>query len=593
MKRFNYIKSLQGRINISLLCIVGIAVVSFMVISIRQTSQTVQNLSEEYTTQLIDMVNDSIESYIGNMENMADIIINNSDVRNYLFAVTDVKTLGVYRTQASEHIKTLKDSRSDICNIGVIGEDGRHLINDRTIYKNPYAKLEQTEWYNKALEGEMVLTSSHVQNIVSDEYTWVVTLSHCIENLVDKGHDAVFFVDLNYRSISNLCEEINLGNKGYVYILDREGDLVYHPKQQLIYSGLWTEEIDAIKSATSNAFYSKDGTKLYTISKSDITGWTVVGVSYMEELLENNQEMREMYYMMAVALFAVAMLLSLLLLDMITLPLQKLRNAMKKVEEGDLELQIEEPGTGDEIDDLFHSFQVMITEIKQLIKKNTEEQRLKRKSELNALQAQINPHFLYNTLDSIIWMAEGGETKDVVRMTSALAKLLRKSISNRQEMVSLSEEIDYTNSYLLIQKMRYKDKLNYSIDVDSSILQMEVVKLIIQPLVENAIYHGIKYREDNQGYIKIKGYYQDDAVVIKVIDNGVGMTQEQLEHIFDERVIDTKKNGVGVLNVHQRIQLYYGEEYGLSYVSQPNEGTEVTIHLPDTTFFSEYERKGN
>ena len=246
-------------------------------------------------------------------------------------------------------------------------------------------------------------------------------------------------------------------------------------------------------------------------------------------------------------------------------------------------MEIKEPDSADEIADLVQSFKRMLAEIRQLIDRNVREQREKRKSELNALQAQINPHFLYNTLDSIIWMAEDGNTKDVVLMTSSLARLLRRSISNKNEIVTLREEVEYTQSYLVIQKMRYKDKLEYAFDLDERVLGIEIVKLLIQPLVENAIYHGLKYKEDGKGMLAVSVAKEQDDIVIRVMDNGVGMTKEQLDHIFDERVIDHKRNGVGVLNVHRRIQLHYGPEYGLSFESQEGLGTTATIRIPYRT----------
>ena len=375
-----------------------------------------------------------------------------------------------------------------------------------------------------------------------------------------------------------LCEKTNLGTKGYVFIMDEEGNLIYHPRQRLIYSGLWEEEFTADK-ANGGVVFSEDGQKLYTVSWSEVTGWTMVGVTYLDEMMSRTDRLRNLFYLMAIVLVGVALTLSIFLTDMITMPLRRLRGTMKVVENGNFDVEVEEPDTGDEISDLFRSFRNMILKIRELVEQNTAEQREKRKSELNALQAQINPHFLYNTLDSIIWMAEAGDRKNVVLMTSALAKLLRKSISNRNEMVTLEEEIEYTRSYLIIQKMRYVDKLEYEMDVESAILQMEVVKLIVQPLVENAIYHGIKYKE-GKGLVRIEGGFGEDQVVLRIIDNGVGMTKTQLAHVFDERETDTRRNGVGVLNVHRRIRLHYGGEYGLSFESAEGEGTTVSIHLP-------------
>ena len=572
-------KSLSGRINLSFLLIVAIAVVSFMVVSINRSSRAIQDASVEYTLQLIKMVNEKIEFYIENMENISHIVINNSDVRNYLSMDSEQK---VYAQKVEEQFQTLKETRDDIYNIGIIGINGRYLINNFDTQLNSFANLERMNWYSKSLHGEEVITSSHVQNIVSDEYSWVVTMSKAIRNPLTNEVLGVFFVDLNYRSISNLGEDINLGLKGYVFMIDEAGDIVYHPKQQLLYSGLWEEEMDSILNAKTDVLTSADGNKLYTLSKSEVTGWRVVGVTYLDEMLSGTDEIINMYYLLAIVLIIVAMFLAVLLTNKITLPLRRLENSMKAVEEGNFEVEIASPEVRDEIGNLIFSFQIMIRKIKQLIENNNREQEEKRKSELNALQAQINPHFLYNTLDSIIWMAEDGNTKDVVLMTSALAKLLRKSISNKHELVTIAEEIEYTKSYLTIQKMRYKDKLKYSIDVDPAIENKEIIKLIIQPLVENAIYHGIKYKE-GMGTIFIEAGYHDKGILIRVIDDGQGMSEEQLRHIYDEREIDTKKNSVGVLNVHRRIQLYYGSEYGIGFVSNIGVGTIASIYLPDQT----------
>ncbi len=221
----------------------------------------------------------------------------------------------------------------------------------------------------------------------------------------------------------------------------------------------------------------------------------------------------------------------------------------------------------------------MTSQIRQLMEQNIYEQEQKRQSELKALRSQINPHFLYNTLDSIIWMAEGGKNKEVVRMTAALARLLRQSISNDNELISIEKEIDYAGSYLTIQKMRYRDKLEYEIEVDEEIKHKEIINLILQPLVENAIYHGIKYR-GSKGLVRITGRGEGDKIILTVSDNGIGMDETALEEIFDRSKAREGNNGVGVYNVQTRIQLYYGTEYGLHFESRLGEGTQVTVTIP-------------
>ena len=252
---------------------------------------------------------------------------------------------------------------------------------------------------------------------------------------------------------------------------------------------------------------------------------------------------------------------------------------MKEVEKGNFAHVALEVRDNNEIGRLSRNFNTMTEEIQKLMKQSEEEQKAKRKYELKVLQAQINPHFLYNTLDSIIWMAEWGKNQEVVKMTSSLALLLRKSISNEREVVTIEEEIDYTKAYLTIQKMRYKDKLEYEIETEPDILQEDTVKLVLQPLVENAIYHGIKYKE-GKGLIKIQGFRENGDIVLQVRDDGKGMDRETLEHIFEKHVRDTKSNGVGVQNVHERIRLFYGTGYGLSFESEPDKGTLAVIRLP-------------
>ncbi len=385
-------------------------------------------------------------------------------------------------------------------------------------------------WVRQAYErrGITIISSSHVQNLVDGKYEWVITLGKALQNKISRELEGIFFVDLNYSSISELCSGISFGSKGYIYILDSNGNLIYHPQQQLLYSGLKEERIQEVLESKESSFVTEDG-KLYSISKSRETGWTVVGVAYKEELLKNRDETSRIYLISAMLILLASLGLAYVL--------------------------------------------------SYLMEQNVEEQRQKRKSELRALQAQINPHFLYNTLDSIIWMAEWGKTKEVVLMTSSLAKLLRQSISNQNELVSVSEEVEYTRSYLIIQKMRYKDKLEYEIEVSPEVLGMKIPKLVLQPLVENAIYHGIKYKE-GKGIVRIEGEITSKDMILKITDDGIGIPDEQLAKIFEKRETDIRKNGVGVLNVHERIQLYYGKDYGLRFYSVPGEGTSVEVHIP-------------
>ncbi|MBC7959561.1 MAG: sensor histidine kinase, partial [Vallitaleaceae bacterium] len=260
-------------------------------------------------------------------------------------------------------------------------------------------------------------------------------------------------------------------------------------------------------------------------------------------------------------------------------PIKDILKSMNQFRNGDLDARIEIQ-QNNEISQIAKEFNAMTIQIKTLIKENKEVEKTKRKTELKALQDQINPHFLYNTLDSIVWMSEVGNNKDVVTMTSSLAKLFRISISKGNQFITVAEELEHIKSYLTIQKIRYGNKLEYSLEVDETLLKNRIVKIIIQPIVENAIYHGIK-NMPGTGTIVIKVAREKEGMSITVSDDGVGMTQEQIDKIL-RKVYNKEKDsqGVGISNVVERIKLNYGEEYGLQFMSEPYGGTQVKILLP-------------
>ena len=572
--------SIRSAILSSYFIVVMIALAVFALVALRYTEKTVLENAEEYSIQLIEQVNSDIDSYMDYLHNISVLIASDGDVQDYLFRnhMTDLERTDRFK-RITTQFATIMDTRDDIVNIGIIGDE-RYIINSGYYKMNENVVLDELDWVQETRnkKGVTVISSSHVQNLVDGKYEWVITLAKSLSKKGNPDIKGLFFVDLNYSSISELCSKISFGSKGYIYILDGDGNLIYHPQQQLLYSGLKQEKIQEVLQCKENTFVTDDG-KLYSISTSKETGWTVVGVAYTEELLKNSDETIRIYFISAILILMAAFVLAYVLSYGITKPIKVLGDSMKEVEKGNFDNAALEVQGQNEIARLSTTFNIMTTEIKHLMEQNVEQQRQKRKSELKALQAQINPHFLYNTLDSIIWMAEWGKTKEVVLMTSSLAKLLRQSISNQNELVRVEEEVEYTKSYLTIQKMRYKDKLGYEVLVSPEVLGRKIPKLVLQPLVENAIYHGIKYKE-GKGNVTIEGVREGNDMILKVSDDGVGMNAEQLGKIFEKRETDTRKNGVGVLNVHERIQLYYGAEYGLRFYSEEMKGTRVEVRIP-------------
>ena len=582
-RMFGKFKSIQSTMLVSFSALMVLAMLVFMVIAMRYTSGTIYENSINYMSQIIQQVNYDIDTYIEYMENISSVIAKSSDVPRYLF---DQNQTEAEREAEKERIltqfQTIMESRDDIYNVAAVAKNGRYIINQGDDELTGYVDIESLDWYQAAIESKsgIAVSSSHVQNAIQSSYKWVITLSRALVNNQTGEREGLFFVDLNYSAISDLCNNNSLEEKGYIFVLDAEGNIVYHPKQQLMYGGLKTENIDAIMECREDSLIIDEGgdSKLYTMSKSKRTGWTVVGAAYTSELLKNNEQAQMWYLLVASILLLAVIGISSIISREITKPIRSLRDSMRKVQNGQFGTHVEVI-TENEIGSLGRSFNLMTSEIQALMEQNVYEQKQKRKSELKALQAQINPHFLYNTLDSIIWMSEAGENDEVVEMTSALARLLRQSISNDKEEVELEKEIEYVKNYLTIQKMRYKDKLEFFIYVDPRVAHVPIIKLVLQPLVENAIYHGIKYKE-TKGNLKIYARPVDGRVEIVVADDGIGMDEDVMEHIFDEHRKEQKRNGVGVPNVQKRLKLQYGSEYGIRYESVKGAGTKAVITIP-------------
>ena len=584
-------KSIQSAIFCAVSILVLSAVLVVTVVSLRYTNSSIYENSVMYTQTIIGQLNQNIDSYISYMDNIASLVAGSGDAYKYLYSESGIDALSrkeynQCRQRLTEQFKTILKGRSDIRNIGIVRRENgsSSLFNNGMSTRNQNLKLDTQRWYADAVGkyDHYNLTSSHVQNVISGERPWVITLSRGIRNYTGEGDsDGVVFIDLNYSAISELCTQNSVGTKGYVFILDQNGNIVYHPQQQQLYNELQTENISLIMNAKTDVVTAGKGDdeKIYALSHSETTGWTIVGCMNMSELLKNSRKARSIYMLVALGLIAIALVISSEIARNITFPIQKLRDSMKRVQKGDFSAAEIEVYSDNEIGSLTRSFNVMTHKIQDLMAQNIQEQEQKRKIELKALQSQINPHFLYNTLDSIIWMAEGKKNEEVVLMTASLARLLRQSISIENELVTIGQEIEYVRSYLTIQKMRYKDKLEFEINVDPRITHAQIIRLVLQPIVENAIYHGLKYKE-SKGMLKVHGYELGERIIIDITDDGVGMDEETLKHIYDKHKVNYHSNGVGVYNVQQRLVLYYGKEYGIIYHSEKGKGTTATVVIP-------------
>ena len=502
MKISSKFKSIQSSIFCAVSILVLSAVLVVTVVSLRYTNSSIYENSVMYTQTIIKQLNQNIDSYISYMDNIASVIAQSGDAYKYLYSekghgATKDENYSEYRQRLVEQFKTILKGRADIRNIGIVREDKNSpsLFDNGLSVRNTYVDLNTQPWYADAVGkyDRYNLTSSHVQNVIKGERPWVITLSRGIRNYTGtKAEDGVVFLDLNYSAISELCAQSSMGDKGYVFILDQNGNIVYHPQQQQLYNELQTENISLVMNAKSDIVTvgKGDDEKIYALSHSDITGWTIVGCMNMSELLRNSRQTRSIYVLVAVGLIIVALLISSLIARNITLPIQKLRDSMKSVQKGNFDIEDIEVISDNEIGSLTRSFNVMTHRIRELMEQNVKEQEQKRKIELKALQSQINPHFLYNTLDTIYMLARMNKEETTMRMIQALSKYLRLCLSKGSEIVSVEDELENVKSYMEIQQIRNVDLFEYEIDCQVNAKENKILKLILQPLVENAVKYG-------------------------------------------------------------------------------------------------------
>lgn len=423
--------------------------------------------------------------------------------------------------------------------------------------------------------GEIVISRPHVESLLLNEYPWVVSISTRIRQA--DGTEQIVVLDSRFSQIASYVDTVGVGSHGYCFIMDQDGTIIYHPQQQLIFAGL-KEENTQNMTAHSDGSY-EENSLIYAIRTRKGSSWRIVAVSFVDELIEGR--LKDCLILLAgllLIVLAATIVSSVVLSRYISRPIHSLNKAM-----GEFEANAEgfsyEPVYGSlEVTSLSNAFGHLVIRIQELMNQVRNEEIVLRKTELRALQAQINPHFLYNTLDSIAWMCEEGRTKDAVEMVNALARLFRISISKGHELIPVEKEVEHAKSYLQIQKFRYKNQFQYSFDVQESCLHYYCNKITLQPIIENAIYHGLN-RMIDEGFIEIKIFEDGGDVVFTVEDNGVGMTKEQCESILHKEV-KGQTGGIGIKNVNDRVKIYFGEQYGMKIESELDEGTKVSIRMP-------------
>lgn len=559
------------------------------VILYMQMSRQLTLAVQDENQAVLGQINRSVDSYLRTIMKLSDSLY--YDV---------IKNADLNTEPVNSRITLLYDNNKDsIANIALLSQDGELLEAVPAARLKTGLDVTKEQWFGNTLErtDNLHFTTPHVQYIFDNnenQYRWVITLTRAVE--ITHGtstEQGILLIDIRYSSLQQILENITLGNQGYLYMISSGGDLIYHPNMQMIETGQMSENIDVAADYRDGSYREKYGGEWREVSVKSVgyTGWKLLSVTPEKGLPLGNLKMRLFAVFVVAAFLLVLVLTNTFISSRITTPIQKLEKSVNAIEEGDLDTEVYTGGSY-EIQHLGRSIGDMARRIKTLMEDIVLEHESKRKSEFDTLQSQINPHFLYNTLDIIVWMIENEQKQEAVKIVTALARFFRISLSKGKSIITVRDELEHVRNYLMIQQMRFKNKFTYYIDAEEEVMDLVSLKLMLQPLVENAIYHGMEFM-DGDGEVCVKVYREAEDLWFRISDNGLGMTQKQVESLLDEKnhVSSQRGSGTGVKNVNERIRLYFGADYGLTIRSEPDEGTVISIRLPAQNYADAMEKE--
>lgn len=560
MKRYSLFVQLVVYIAITMLFLLGIVGALYY----HTSSNIIRETTEKSTQNTISQGGQFVQSCLEKLKETTGSLARNDLVKRYAENAT---------TKNEENLRKLFDTvlstDRDLVSAVLVTKSGHLLATDEATSMKTSSDMMKEAWYQAAIrEDAMPVLTPARQNLSESSDKWVVSITQ--EVVDEKGNNlAVIRLDIAYDTLSRYLDSLQLGAAGFTFIINKNHEFVYHPEKS-VYSS--SQEMKALEPyiLIENGYVNASYVYQYEIPQSD---WVMIGVASMENLHQLQGQMMLSFVGTGLLALGISFLGIWFILRHWIKPLRDLQETILAIGNGDASLRAREEGAP-ELVDLAHHFNGMLDQIDKLMLAVKEEEQNVRKYELQALSSQINPHFLYNTLDTIVWMAEFNNGKKVVEVTKSLAKYFRLALNQGNEQISLKDEIDHVRQYLFIQKQRYGDKLTFEIEEEAQFDDFQLPKLVLQPLVENAIYHGIKEIR-RQGLVRVSVREQGDFLVISIYDNGRGMiVQDTVENFL------VKLGGVGLTNVNQRLRLQFGEPYQMLIDSKEGSHTMISLFFP-------------
>lgn len=579
------------RNQMTALIFAGVFLICFLIALMagEATKRALVMRAEEDAGAMLTQVIQNIEYYLGDMEKLAALSNVQSSVIRMLVNDADIAGNQSQYYENTQQVRAILNDlsrlRPEITSIVIAGHNGSMADTASNLFAAQQMAPEAMGWYTAAMEGDggSVYLPPHEVVDVYGRSQSVISLTRPIVIFRGAAPLGAIVINLSTDTLAGICGSVGDGTGGdYIFIVDEAGNYIYHPDRS--YQGasrvptmLPDDEIKCLALSGQSNFFHDD--RLVLSTTIDGPGYCVVYAIPRSQITGTADHERNLQILFgALASAVIALALSLLLSRRVFRPLDTLRGHMGCVQKGDFNVRADETPPN-EIGELAAGFNAMIDHNQRLMQRIIETEKGKRKAELDALQAQITPHFLYNTLDSIVWMSNY-RPQVAAAMADALAKLFRLMLGGGEDVVPLRQEFEHVTQYLKIQKMRYDSRFEYKIRLEEVCQDIRVPKLILQPLVENAIYHGVK-PSHKKCLLKVEGILDGDELVLLVMDDGVGMSVKELCRILTaEHASEKALGGVGVKNINERIQLYCPGGYGLNFVSCEGLGTVAVVQLP-------------
>ncbi|OPA81491.1 histidine kinase [Paenibacillus selenitireducens] len=581
MLEFFYSLSIHKKITLSFIIAVSVLIISMSIFTYRISSDILIGKAVENTEQHLRLVSEKLEIILDNAENYSKIAITNSNVQRILSdppTSNPVETYNRY-VEVSNALADIVDSKTFVDSMLIYDHNGQ-------IYTSGSLKnvSDVSRQYFNRFAGSpygLVWNNTAISNYVKEESSHnVVSLFQKFNSSKDGSPLGIIQLSIDERYIADQYANIDIGHDGHIFIVNKDGRIASHPDKSQLYTSITKQPYFSwVLGHAGGKTFTFNGIEHLVVSQSyPRLNWTIVGVVPIQEITKDNQVLTDKFYVLSMVFIGLSIILTILVAKSITRPLNRIKETIKQVQRGNLDVSLELK-TRDEVGALAREFNKMVQRTKFLMDNRMEEQKKKKEYELAVMQSQINPHFLYNTLESICALADLQRNNDIVSLVSKMALFYRGVLSKGSHIISIEDEMVITQSYLEILKIRYGDQLDYIFELDEQIYKYVTIKLLLQPLVENSIYHGLKHKR-GMGHIIIKGWVNDGKVWIEIIDDGIGMTPEQLHKILTEEPDNYKDKSFGLKSTNERIQLYFGLQYGLEIDSVPGQGTTVRIMLP-------------